>query len=94
MASVTHRYSGRMFLAVNTQQWFGFVYINVDAPARSFNRWSVGHTTFSDRFSYLDIVEELALWDANGSPHTGWNLLIRARNGNADFVVSAVNVDQ
>ncbi|MFD9816941.1 hypothetical protein [Streptomyces sp. NPDC059080] len=99
MASLVHRYSGRVYLAANTQQRFGFAYtVNgqaVDPQPRSFNRFAVGHTGFGDIYTYLDLVEESMLFDAKNQPnHVGWNLLIKTRQGAADFIVSAIGVDQ
>ncbi|MFJ6573393.1 hypothetical protein ACIQNU_38875 [Streptomyces sp. NPDC091292] len=95
MATVTHRFSGRMSLAANSQQWFGFVYTDTDVvQPRSFNRWAVGNTGFGGASTYLDITQELSRWDISATPHNGWNLLIRTQGDDADFIVSAVNIDQ
>ncbi|MFI6686267.1 hypothetical protein [Streptomyces sp. NPDC050485] len=94
MASVVHRYTGRMFLAAGQQHWFGFNYTSGDPQPRSWNRWSVGHTGFGAAFTYVDILQELAAWDINATPRTGWNMLVRAQNGDADFIMSAVSIDQ
>ncbi|MFI5617987.1 hypothetical protein [Streptomyces sp. NPDC051567] len=94
MASVQHRYTGRIFLAAGQQTWLGFYYTSGDPQPRSWNRWAAGQTGFGSPFTYIEILEELVAWDINAQPHVGWNLLLRAQNGDADFILSAVSVDQ
>ncbi|MFJ2784643.1 MULTISPECIES: hypothetical protein [unclassified Streptomyces] len=70
-----------------------FYYTDGDPQPSSWNRWAAGQTGFGSSFSYIEILEELVAWDINAQPHVGWNLLLRAQNGDADFILSAVNVD-
>lgn len=95
MANLTHRWTGTVALAANSETSFNTWYTDVQVvQAASFNARAVGITEIPANDTALEIVQDATDWNLSISPPTQWTLTIRSTGDSCDFIVSSIMVDQ